>query len=92
VYLTIEGDVELEVFFELVDQASLDQGYGCGIDAWLWLFIESEAPYRCGRESPTCPPLKPTATTPKSWRLLRNLGCIEGADVMVAVDSLWHCC
>jgi len=27
----------------------------------------------------TWPPLKPTATTPISWRLGKNLGCIVGA-------------
>jgi hypothetical protein len=32
----------------------------------------------------TCPPLNPTATTPRSWRFGRNLGCNEGADVIVA--------
>jgi hypothetical protein len=31
----------------------------------------------------TWPPLKPTATTPRSCRLSRNLGCIWGADVIL---------
>ena len=37
VYLAVEGDLEVQVFLELLDQAGLDQRHGSSINTWLWL-------------------------------------------------------
>ena len=82
VHLAIEADCEVQIIFELLDQTVLDKGLGRRVDTGFGLRRVS-CGCQVGSGLLTCPPLKPTATTPKSWRLGRNLGCICGADVML---------
>ena len=84
------GDARLKMVFAQIltlggggqlDQPGLDESHGRCIGACFRLCnVSDEAKART--EILTWPPLKPTATTPKSFRLGMNLGCICGADVI----------
>lgn len=84
-------EVIAEVFFELGQETGGDEGCGCGIDAGFALFCfwgllrspTGKENWGWGCLFFTWPPEKPTAMTPSSLLLDRNLGLMVEGEVMI---------